>query len=90
MESHNWGKSRPSVVEYVSDEGEPNGVSYQGVVSDVELDGDASSMTWTCEPDDDLDPIEIVIDVQSYAELLVKARTHCETCADTECNRSST
>jgi hypothetical protein len=55
-----------------------NGTSYVGVTNTVDdvLEGDASVMQWTCEPDDDTDPIELVIDIESYAELVSKARAY--------------
>lgn len=66
----------PAMVEYVSDDGQSNGVAYAGVVSDPGLDADAASMDWSCEPDSDTDPIELVISPESYALLVAKARAY--------------
>lgn len=71
----------PGFTEYVgttpSGEVVTNGVSYTGVHNTVEDVSDpVCEMEWTCEDDSDSDPIELVIDPASYANLVAKARAY--------------
>lgn len=82
----NYGKSRPTLTEYLSDAGEPNGVGYQGVVSDWDLATyePACEVEWTTEVEDDSDledGMDVSMSVPAYASLLVRARAHCPGCS---------
>lgn len=51
----------------------PNGFRYETVaVSDPDLVSERN-MEWTCEDDSDDDPLEIVVDIRTLAELISKA-----------------
>jgi hypothetical protein len=52
----------------------PNGVRYAEVpVSDPDLES-SRAMEWSCDEDSDDDPLEVVVDVRTLAELLSKAK----------------
>lgn len=51
----------------------PNGVRWAQVpLSDPDVTSDRD-MEWTCDDDTDDDPLEIVVDIRSLAELISKA-----------------
>lgn len=51
----------------------PNGVRWREVpLSDPDLISEVN-MEWTCDDDTDDDPLEIVVDIRSLAELISKA-----------------
>jgi hypothetical protein len=67
-----------------------NGVSYRSSGNTVEDVSDPESeMTWTCEPDVDSDPIELVIDPASYAALVAKARAYDRLVSNCTCSAIS-
>lgn len=58
-----------------------NGTSYVDVHNTVEdALAEGADMTWTTEVDSDCDPIELVIDAESYARLVRRAKA-CDACS---------